>query len=167
MPTMDRLLPPPRWLSTWLSDHVHPRRKRRSALVAQGIEHRFPKPCVAGSNPAGGTGGWALAAEVLAAAFGWWTHPPAGVIPVGAPCHFSRGAMVRTAHLPRSPLPSGQCGDRVQSRVKSLPVASDSPDVSSAEERNEPIPDPARGRRPGQASPRGRRRGLVRPGRWV
>ena len=25
------------------------------ALVAQGIEHRFPKPCVAGSNPAGGT----------------------------------------------------------------------------------------------------------------
>ena len=28
---------------------------RSSALVAQGIEHRFPKPCVAGSNPAGGT----------------------------------------------------------------------------------------------------------------
>src|SRR5882757_1862353 len=27
----------------------------RFALVAQGIEHRFPKPCVAGSNPAGGT----------------------------------------------------------------------------------------------------------------
>ncbi len=27
----------------------------RSALIAQGIEHRFPKPCVAGSNPAGGT----------------------------------------------------------------------------------------------------------------
>lgn len=25
------------------------------APVAQGIEHRFPKPCVAGSNPAGGT----------------------------------------------------------------------------------------------------------------
>ena len=25
------------------------------ALVAQGIEHRFPKPVVAGSNPAGGT----------------------------------------------------------------------------------------------------------------
>jgi hypothetical protein len=25
------------------------------ALVAQGIEQRFPKPCVAGSNPAGGT----------------------------------------------------------------------------------------------------------------
>ena len=25
------------------------------ASVAQGIEHRFPKPCVAGSNPAGGT----------------------------------------------------------------------------------------------------------------
>ena len=24
------------------------------ASVAQGIEHRFPKPCVAGSNPAGG-----------------------------------------------------------------------------------------------------------------
>ena len=31
------------------------RQNRRSALVAQGIEHRFPKPCVAGSNPAGGT----------------------------------------------------------------------------------------------------------------
>ena len=30
-------------------------RIRRSALVAQGIEHRFPKPCVAGSNPAEGT----------------------------------------------------------------------------------------------------------------
>src|SRR5690606_18609964 len=27
----------------------------RPALVAQGIERRFPKPCVAGSNPAGGT----------------------------------------------------------------------------------------------------------------
>jgi hypothetical protein len=26
-----------------------------AALVAQGIERRFPKPCVAGSNPAGGT----------------------------------------------------------------------------------------------------------------
>jgi hypothetical protein len=26
-----------------------------AALVAQGIEQRFPKPCVAGSNPAGGT----------------------------------------------------------------------------------------------------------------
>jgi hypothetical protein len=25
-----------------------------SALVAQGIERRFPKPCVAGSNPAEG-----------------------------------------------------------------------------------------------------------------
>ena len=25
-----------------------------SAPVAQGIERRFPKPCVAGSNPAGG-----------------------------------------------------------------------------------------------------------------
>ena len=32
-----------------------PARMRPSALVAQGIEHRFPKPCVAGSNPAGGT----------------------------------------------------------------------------------------------------------------
>jgi hypothetical protein len=31
------------------------RQDRRSALVAQGIEQRFPKPCVAGSNPAGGT----------------------------------------------------------------------------------------------------------------
>ena len=29
-------------------------RKPASALVAQGIEHRFPKPGVAGSNPAGG-----------------------------------------------------------------------------------------------------------------
>ena len=28
---------------------------RSPALVAQGIEHRFPKPCVAGSIPAGGT----------------------------------------------------------------------------------------------------------------
>ena len=27
------------------------------APVAQGIERRFPKPCVAGSNPAGGTRG--------------------------------------------------------------------------------------------------------------
>ena len=27
----------------------------RAAPVAQGIERRFPKPCVAGSNPAGGT----------------------------------------------------------------------------------------------------------------
>jgi hypothetical protein len=27
----------------------------RFALVAQGIEHRFPKPCVACSNHAGGT----------------------------------------------------------------------------------------------------------------
>ncbi len=26
------------------------------ALVAQGIEHWFPKPCAAGSNPAEGTG---------------------------------------------------------------------------------------------------------------
>ena len=25
------------------------------ASIAQGIEHRFPKPCVAGSNPARGT----------------------------------------------------------------------------------------------------------------
>ena len=32
-----------------------PRPRRPRALVAQGIEHRFPKPCVAGSNPAGGT----------------------------------------------------------------------------------------------------------------
>ena len=29
-------------------------RQLRSAPVAQGIERRFPKPCVAGSNPAGG-----------------------------------------------------------------------------------------------------------------
>jgi hypothetical protein len=28
---------------------------RYPALVAQGIEHRFPKPCVAGPNPAEGT----------------------------------------------------------------------------------------------------------------
>ena len=26
----------------------------QSAPIAQGIEQRFPKPCVAGSNPAGG-----------------------------------------------------------------------------------------------------------------
>src|SRR4051794_748923 len=31
-----------------------------SALVAQGIEHRFPKPGVAGPNPAGGTDGCVL-----------------------------------------------------------------------------------------------------------
>jgi hypothetical protein len=30
-------------------------KRTTQALVAQGIEHRFPKPCVAGSNPAGGT----------------------------------------------------------------------------------------------------------------
>ncbi len=29
-------------------------RQRSPAPVAQGIERRFPKPCVAGSNPAGG-----------------------------------------------------------------------------------------------------------------
>ncbi len=33
----------------------HPYPSRRSALVAQGIERRTPKPGVAGSNPAGGT----------------------------------------------------------------------------------------------------------------
>ena len=32
-----------------------PARPGGHALVAQGIERRFPKPCVAGSNPAGGT----------------------------------------------------------------------------------------------------------------
>ena len=30
-------------------------RNTDNALVAQGIEHRFPKPCAAGSNPAEGT----------------------------------------------------------------------------------------------------------------
>jgi hypothetical protein len=30
------------------------------ALVAQGIEHWFPKPCVAGSNPAEGTLLWSV-----------------------------------------------------------------------------------------------------------
>jgi hypothetical protein len=39
----------------WWSDRQRRRRSRRPALVAQGIEQRFPKPCVAGSNPAGGT----------------------------------------------------------------------------------------------------------------
>jgi hypothetical protein len=33
-------------------------RPRPSALVAQWIEQRFPKPCVAGSIPAGGTSRW-------------------------------------------------------------------------------------------------------------
>jgi len=32
-----------------------PRRPRPSALVAQWIEQRFPKPCVGGSIPPGGT----------------------------------------------------------------------------------------------------------------
>jgi hypothetical protein len=59
-PTMDRLLPPPSRLSSRPSRRRRPRRKRRSALVAQGIERRFPKPCVAGSNPAGGTARTAL-----------------------------------------------------------------------------------------------------------
>ena len=31
------------------------RPKQRDAPVAQGIEHRIPNPCAAGSNPAGGT----------------------------------------------------------------------------------------------------------------
>ncbi len=37
-----------------------------NALVAQGIERRFPKPCVAGSNPAGGTRNRALGYEITA-----------------------------------------------------------------------------------------------------
>src|SRR3954462_9140453 len=37
--------------SAWQGERLHHAR----ALVAQGIERRFPKPCVAGSNPAGGT----------------------------------------------------------------------------------------------------------------
>ena len=51
---------------------------RRSALIAQGIEHRFPKPCVAGSNPAGGT---IHRYQIAAAPAGtcttviWPTHP--------------------------------------------------------------------------------------------
>jgi TrwC relaxase len=43
------------WLSDWLSTTPTSVKTRRPALVAQGIEHRFPKPCVAGSNPAEGT----------------------------------------------------------------------------------------------------------------
>ena len=35
------------------------------APVAQGIERRFPKPCVAGSNPAGGTSTFALVSGPL------------------------------------------------------------------------------------------------------
>ena len=49
-----------------------PRNRAAPAPVAQGIEHRFPKPWVAGSNPAGGTPrprghpcGHPLAAEAL------------------------------------------------------------------------------------------------------
>lgn len=40
-----------------LPPQVNPRVARLGAraLVAQGIEQRFPKPCVAGSIPAGGT----------------------------------------------------------------------------------------------------------------
>ena len=34
---------------------THPDTHYSHAPVAQGIEQRFPKPCVAGSNPAGGT----------------------------------------------------------------------------------------------------------------
>src|SRR5690348_8493417 len=37
-----------------LSPRSAPRSSHPPALVAQGIEHRFPKPCVAGSNPAEG-----------------------------------------------------------------------------------------------------------------
>src|SRR3546814_5476587 len=33
---------------------VHGPGRGHPALVAQGIAHRFPKPCVAGSNPAEG-----------------------------------------------------------------------------------------------------------------
>ena len=51
-----RLLPvrPCIWHADGMED-LDIRCLRRSALIAQGIEHRFPKPCVAGSNPAGGT----------------------------------------------------------------------------------------------------------------
>ena len=41
---------------------------RRPALVAQGIEHSFPKAGVAGSNPAGGISGFADSASFLALA---------------------------------------------------------------------------------------------------
>ena len=49
------------------------------APVAQGIEHRFPKPVVAGSNPAGGTEvcslertyGWAWLLKLAEELHGW------------------------------------------------------------------------------------------------
>src|SRR6266567_3763290 len=46
---------PPTWPS-W-DEAILPLTRRFTipALVAQGIEQRFPKPCVAGSIPAGGT----------------------------------------------------------------------------------------------------------------
>src|SRR5260221_11505066 len=40
------------------------------APVAQGIEHRFPKPVVAGSNPAGGNHFWRPGASMCAKAPG-------------------------------------------------------------------------------------------------
>ena len=49
-----------------------PARMQPPALVAQGIEHRFPKPCVAGSNPAGGT---QVRAMVGGAGRSSWSHP--------------------------------------------------------------------------------------------
>jgi len=44
-------------ITLYLYSHVTPTMQQyaqRPAPVAQGIERRFPKPCVAGSNPAGG-----------------------------------------------------------------------------------------------------------------
>ncbi len=45
------------------------------ALVAQGIEHRFPKPCVAGSNPAEGAAGAKPAGVGLSRAAGGQNCP--------------------------------------------------------------------------------------------
>src|SRR5258708_7008185 len=53
------------------------------APVAQGIEHRFPKPRVAGSNPAGGS---FRLVEILSLSFRWlqagWTETENGPMPL-------------------------------------------------------------------------------------
>src|SRR6186997_1469742 len=72
---------------------------RRSALVAQGIERRFPKPCVAGSNPAEG------AADLLSAvrpAIGAWTRR--GPDRSRGPSCSSPGATSRSATQARAAL---------------------------------------------------------------
>jgi hypothetical protein len=53
---------------------------RRSAPIAQGIEQRFPKPCVAGSNPAGGADAFVLGKEM----FGQSATAVRGSLPEGS-----------------------------------------------------------------------------------